>query len=292
MPLPYMGSKRKLAQRLFDVISERETSNVFVDLFCGGFAVGEVFAANRYEVHANDINRFVVAFLQKVISNDDEWQRRKFEFIGRQTFEDLRDGLIWADDWEVGRAITCYSFGNNLQSYLYGKGIEQVKELLHYAVMDDDNARWQLNENFKKFNLYLPRIEGIDIYYRKLIYCQIVTKCVSFILPPLDIQHNFNNYSIDDYLRLKSLNNPNETTGEQFIYLIDGGSRYKVAFRLNFPDWREVWHLETVQKDFVQLEDAVSFRDGLIEKIIPFYERHLPEAVIAQSLERLERQKA
>ena len=58
MPIPYMGSKRKSAQMIYNTITNHAKGyNCLVDLFCGGFAIGEIFYKNGYEVLANEIGR-------------------------------------------------------------------------------------------------------------------------------------------------------------------------------------------------------------------------------------------
>jgi site-specific DNA-adenine methylase len=40
MPIPYMGSKRKSAQKIYQtIINFNPVKGTIVDLFCGGFAI-------------------------------------------------------------------------------------------------------------------------------------------------------------------------------------------------------------------------------------------------------------
>ena len=44
MSIPYMGSKRKSASKIYQTIENfNPNSKIIVDLFCGGFAIGEKF---------------------------------------------------------------------------------------------------------------------------------------------------------------------------------------------------------------------------------------------------------
>ncbi|PIU58461.1 MAG: hypothetical protein COS89_00245, partial [Deltaproteobacteria bacterium CG07_land_8_20_14_0_80_38_7] len=61
MPIPYMGSKRRSAIKIYLAISNREPRGLLVDLFCGGFAISEKFYKNGWEIKANDKNKYVIA---------------------------------------------------------------------------------------------------------------------------------------------------------------------------------------------------------------------------------------
>ena len=63
--IPYLGSKRKSADKIYSLISSREPKGVLVDLFAGGFAIGEKFMIKGWTVIANDKNKYVMALLKQ-----------------------------------------------------------------------------------------------------------------------------------------------------------------------------------------------------------------------------------
>ena len=67
MPIPYMGSKRAIANMIYKIINQREKKSTFIDLFCGGFAVGEVFLKNGWDVIANDKNKYIIDLLKNIL---------------------------------------------------------------------------------------------------------------------------------------------------------------------------------------------------------------------------------
>lgn len=130
--LPYMGSKRKIAADLIRYMANANPNAVhFYDLFGGGGAMS--FAALQsglfYSVHYNELNKAVVALLEKIRTDGvtDEF----YQWIDRERFFELTKG----DDWLAGLAQTSWSFGNNQKGYLYGPKVEPVKRVAHDEVM-------------------------------------------------------------------------------------------------------------------------------------------------------------
>lgn len=120
--LPYKGSKSKLAERILDMLPRAEH---LYDLFCGGCAISHcALDKSRYNhVHVNDINAMMpqafVTALQGGFENEDRW-------ISREEFFRLKD----TDPY----VAICFSFGNDLKTYCYGRDIEPIKKALHYAI--------------------------------------------------------------------------------------------------------------------------------------------------------------
>lgn len=120
--LPYKGSKNKLAERILDMLPRTEH---LYDLFCGGCAISHcALDKSRYNhVHVNDINAMMpqafVTALQGGFENEDRW-------ISREEFFRLKD----TDPY----VAICFSFGNDLKTYCYGRDIEDTKKALHYAI--------------------------------------------------------------------------------------------------------------------------------------------------------------
>ena len=120
--LPYKGSKSKLAERIVSIFPRAEH---FYDLFSGGCAIAHcALLKNKFpHVHINDINPMMpqafVKALQGGFDDEDRW-------ISREDFMRLKD----TDPY----VAICFSFGNDLKTYCYGKDIEETKKALHYAI--------------------------------------------------------------------------------------------------------------------------------------------------------------
>ena len=121
----YKGSKSKLAERIVSLFPRAEH---FYDLFSGGCAIAHcALLKNKFpHVHINDINPMMpqafVKALQGGFDDEDRW-------ISREDFMRLKD----TDPY----VAICFSFGNDLKTYCYGKDIEETKKALHYAIFFD-----------------------------------------------------------------------------------------------------------------------------------------------------------
>ena len=118
----YKGGKSKLAERIVSIFPRAEH---FYDLFSGGCAIAHcALLKNKFpHVHINDINPMMpqafVKALQGGFDDEDRW-------ISREDFMRLKD----TDPY----VAICFSFGNDLKTYCYGKDIEETKKALHYAI--------------------------------------------------------------------------------------------------------------------------------------------------------------
>ena len=124
--LPYKGSKNKLARKIVDLFPNRKH---FYDLFCGGCAVTHAALLLRdFETYTiNDVigwmpELFIDAIKGKY-ANENRW-------ISREDFYKLKDSDAYV--------ACCWSFGNDLRSYLYAREIEDYKRAWHYAIYFDD----------------------------------------------------------------------------------------------------------------------------------------------------------
>lgn len=123
--LSYKGSKSKLAER---IVSLFPRATHFYDLFCGGSAISHcALLKNKYQhIHINDINPMMpkafIKALQGGFDDEDRW-------ISREDFFRLKD----TDPY----VAICFSFGNDLKTYCYGKEVEPLKKALHYAIFFD-----------------------------------------------------------------------------------------------------------------------------------------------------------
>ena len=149
--LPYKGSKNKLAPKLFELFPQKKN---FYDLFCGGGAVTHyALLSNKFEkVYQNDINKDC---LDLFIDAAKGKYRNETRWISREDFFKLKDSEPYVK--------FCWSFGNNLRDYLYGKDWEQLYKAWHYAIFFDDF------ELMKSYGVDLSSIKKIKNYYEKYV---------------------------------------------------------------------------------------------------------------------------
>lgn len=136
MPVLYMGSKAKIASQIYNAIANREKVGTIYDLFCGGFAISEQFIKNGWHVVANDKNKYVVALIKHALSggfNDNDYYPR---WVSRSQFDAVIAHPDDYPDWYVGYIQCIWSFGSKGRTYLFGKEIEQAKQLANDLVVD------------------------------------------------------------------------------------------------------------------------------------------------------------
>ena len=122
--LPYKGSKNKLAPKIFELFPQKKN---FYDLFCGGCAMTHYgMLHNKFEKFIiNDINPMCPTLFVDAINGKFKNETR---WISREDFLNSNEPYV----------KYCWSFGNNLESYLYSKKIEHYKKACHYAIVFDD----------------------------------------------------------------------------------------------------------------------------------------------------------
>lgn len=125
--LPYMGSKNSIAK---DVVNALPRGERLVDLFAGGcsitdFALKNTDKFSRFLV--NDLNGWSPKAYVKALAggfNDEE------RWISRQDFFRLKDTDPYVS--------LCFSFGNNLKTYMYNPELEPYKRALHHIIFWED----------------------------------------------------------------------------------------------------------------------------------------------------------
>ena len=126
--LPYKGSKDKICEKICSLFPIKEN---FYDLFMGGGSITHYqLLQNQYKnYYANDFNPLVVKAFDMAIhgkfKNETRW-------ISHEEFNLLRDSDPYV--------AFCFSFGNDLKSYAYGKEIELYKKALHYLIVFEDES--------------------------------------------------------------------------------------------------------------------------------------------------------
>ena len=129
--LPYTGSKSRIAHWVIDNLPR---GRVLIDAFAGGCAITHraLLSQKWQTIIANDINgKYPQLFLDAIHGR----YRDEKRWISRQDFERLKSKDAFV--------ACCWSFGNNLQYYMYSKAIEPYKRALHYAIVFDDFAPMQ-----------------------------------------------------------------------------------------------------------------------------------------------------
>ncbi len=136
MPIPYMGSKRKSANKIYSTIHKlNPDGKILVDLFCGGFAIGEKFICKGWDVIANDKNKYVIALLDKVLFEGLP-EDVVTKFVTREMFFDIAKNPQRYEPWYVGYVQCVWSFGNNQKDYIFGKTVENIKQAGHELVVN------------------------------------------------------------------------------------------------------------------------------------------------------------
>lgn len=146
-----MGSKNSIVDDIiFYILQRHYDAKYFIDVFTGGFAVSHYVLENtNKKVLANDKNKYVIAFIEKVLNDD--LSDIVYNFVSRETFIDVRDNPDKYDDWYVGYVLTIWSFGNSQKAYMYGKDIEQDKKSVHNLIVFN-----KYDENTLQFKKEIP----------------------------------------------------------------------------------------------------------------------------------------
>ena len=124
--MPYKGSKNKLAGKIFELFPRKKN---FYDLFCGGCAMTHygLLHGGFENFYMNDINPACTELFMDAVHGKFKDEKR---WISCEDFFRLKDSEPYV--------AFCWSFGNTLREYMYGKEIEPYKKALHYAIFFDD----------------------------------------------------------------------------------------------------------------------------------------------------------
>jgi site-specific DNA-adenine methylase len=158
--IPYMGSKRKLATKILNVIYQivGDFDRVY-DLFGGGAAFSIATLMAGHEVHYNEKNTSIVELLRYIVTG----KKLPNRWITREEYREKVGG----NDWFAGFLQTCWSFGNNSEKgYLFGAKIENLKRLGHLIVVDKDELALKELSNILGVQLTMP-VDRLD--FRQII---------------------------------------------------------------------------------------------------------------------------
>ena len=126
-----MGSKNSIAAW---IVNQLPPARHFYDVFGGGGAIthAAVLSGKYRHVHYNELNPLVCKGFEMAINGGFKDETR---WISREDFFRLRN----TDPY----AAICFSFGNNLRDYIYGKDIEDYKRALHYLIFFDERKDFE-----------------------------------------------------------------------------------------------------------------------------------------------------
>lgn len=124
--LPYTGSKSKIAHWVIDNLP---SGRVLIDAFAGGCSITHraLLSQKWQTIIVNDIN---VKYPQLFLDAAQGKYRDELRWISREDFKRLKS--------QDAFVACCWSFGNNLHTYMYSPAIEPYKRALHYAIVFND----------------------------------------------------------------------------------------------------------------------------------------------------------
>jgi len=132
-----MGSKRKLASDILQKITQRHNGITdFYDLFGGGGSISFTAIRDyRFNVHYNELNKHIYSLVEYLKTNK-ELEPKFYEWVTREEFFNQVNKTNDEADWYSGFVMSCWSFGNSQNSYLYGADIENIKRLAHEFIVN------------------------------------------------------------------------------------------------------------------------------------------------------------
>lgn len=125
--LPYMGSKNSIAKDVVDALPGGER---LVDLFAGGCSITDCALKNTDKFSrflVNDLNGWSPKTYVKALAGGFNGEER---WISRQDFFRLKDTDPYVK--------LCFSFGNNIKTYMYNTELEPYKRALHHIIFWED----------------------------------------------------------------------------------------------------------------------------------------------------------
>ena len=147
--LPYQGSKKKISKKIVEIIKQNfGTDKPIYDIFGGGGAITAECILNGLEVYYNDLDKDITNAFERVISQDREWI--KTLIVSRTEFTEIKAKENKTTDEFLKLLVN--SFGNNKKTYLYSKGISDLKYNLAKEIIEkhDVFSGYKQTETYKK----------------------------------------------------------------------------------------------------------------------------------------------
>ena len=170
--IPYMGSKRKLASEILNKITQRHNGITdFYDLFGGGGSISFTAIRDyRFNVHYNELNKHIYS-LVSYLKDNKELEPKFYEWVTREEFHKQINKTNEDADWYSGFVMSCWSFGNSQNSYLYGADIENIKRLAHEFIVNG------CLDSMREIGVDIPNLLNInDIQQRRVKFCNFIKK--------------------------------------------------------------------------------------------------------------------
>ena len=164
--IPYMGSKRKLAGDILQFITARHKGLTdFYDLFGGGGSVSFTAIRDyRFNTHYNELNSHIYSLVRYLCTHK-TFEPKFYEWVSREEFFEQINRTD--ADWYSGFVMSCWSFGNGQDSYLYGREREEIKRLAHEFIVNGDL------EAMKGIGVDIPTLNNIkDMQKRRVVFCK------------------------------------------------------------------------------------------------------------------------
>lgn len=265
--LPYTGSKDKIADKICSLFPIKEN---FYDLFGGGGSITHYqLLQNNYKHYIyNEYNPLVAKTFKMAINGEFKNESR---WISHGDFNRLKD----TDPY----VACCFSFGNDFQSYAYGKDVEPYKKALHYAIVFQDYKL--MNELFPDVDFtFLDKINNVTDRRLKLqnfmkkngigkntsIESSVNNMTISQNNNHLESLNSISDFRIENLERFEKINNLNISRTE-----IEHLERYNKLQSLN--QLESVKRLETVKRleIFNKSYDEIEIKPNSIIYLDPPY---------------------
>ena len=159
--LPYQGSKKKISKKIVEIIKQNfGTDKPIYDIFGGGGAITAECILNGLEVHYNDLDKDITNAFERVISQDREWI--KTLIISREEFFEIKAKENKTTDDFLKLLVN--SFGNDKKSYLYPKGVSDLKYNIAKEIIEkhDVFSGYTQTETYKRSIVKLLRLEQLE----------------------------------------------------------------------------------------------------------------------------------
>jgi len=175
--IPYMGSKSGIAASL---ALNFPKADHFYDLFGGGFSMSHYMLANKAKnykhFHYNEIKPHIVDVVRRAIDGEFNYATFKPPWVSRAEFHEKK--------YTDGYVAACWSFGNNVEDYLFSEDIEEYKRTMHMAVVFGEfNSLAKDVLKFDKWPENARTIKQRRFYLRQLLEHYRKTKLPSVLIP-------------------------------------------------------------------------------------------------------------
>ena len=159
--LPYQGSKKKISKKIVEIIKQNfGTDKPIYDIFGGGGAITAECILNGLDVHYNDLDKDITNAFERVISQDREWI--KTLIVSRDEFFEIKAKENKTTDDFLKLLVN--SFGNDKKSYLYSKGVSDLKYNLAKEIIEkhDVFSGYTQTETYKRSIVKLQQLEQLE----------------------------------------------------------------------------------------------------------------------------------